>query len=105
MKHYIVADSKLELIEKLIKSSLLIDRKRLNDLLSQCRDICLPDGCETIEYRGFDEDGFNFTYKIHLEEDDENEIDDIRLCAACNGSGEGMAPDSVCMECKGKGSC
>ena len=27
-----------------------------------------------------------------------------KLCAACNGSGEGMAPDSVCGECRGRGS-
>ena len=33
----------------------------------------------------------------------DDDFDDDGYCVACLGTGEGMAPDSACSECKGSG--
>jgi RecJ-like exonuclease len=36
-----------------------------------------------------------------MEKTESGEI--VKLCGACNGSGEGMRDGTICRECKGKG--
>ena len=104
VRHYIISEEQLEQLKKWSKPaqySTALDRRRLDELFFQCRNIMLADGCETVQVKGFNKEGNPINYKIYLEKDLKYLED--KLCGACNGSGEGMAPDSVCMECKGKG--
>lgn len=101
MRHYIISDEQLDQLKKLSKPvqfQTMMDRKRLDDLLFQCRNVLIADGCESVRVKGFNKEGNKIDYEIYLEHFKEE-----KLCGYCNGSGEGMAPDTVCMECKGKG--
>ena len=109
MRHYIISDEQLELIKKLSKPmqyQTAKDRKRLDELLFQCRNVLLADGCETVDVKGFNKEGNVISYRIYIEKDLkylQDERGGMRLCSACNGSGEGMRDGTICMECKGKG--
>lgn len=100
MRHYVISDEQLESLKKLskpIQFQTSIDRKRLDSLIYQCRNMLIADGAQTIEVRGYNKEGNPIMYKIYLEGPK------ILLCEACNGSGEGMRDGTICMECKGKG--
>lgn len=105
MRHYIISEEQLDQLKKWSKPaqySTALDRRRLDELFFQCRTVMLPDGCETVDVKGFNKEGNVISYRIYIEKD----LKYLQggLCEACNGSGEGMAPDSVCMVCRGKGS-
>ena len=109
MRHYIISEEQLDQLKKWSKPaqySTSTDRRRLDELFFQCRNVTLADGCETVDIKGFNKEGNVISYRIYIEKDLkylQDERGGMRLCSACNGSGEGMRDGTVCMECKGKG--
>jgi hypothetical protein len=100
MRHYIISEEQLDQLKKWSKPaqySTSTDRRRLDELFFQCRNVLLPDGCETVDIKGFNKEGNVISYRIYIEQQG------MKLCGACNGSGEGMRDGTICMECKGKG--
>ena len=105
MRHYIISEEQLDKLKKWSKPaqySTTLDRRLLDELFFQCRNVLLPDGCETVDVKGFNKEGNVISYRIYIEKDLKY-LEDKRLCGACNGSGEGMRDGTICMECKGKG--